>query len=73
MRSIPHLAAMSGAVAERLQEIPGMVPALSNLPGGCAFAARCGHADAACAAGVPPLEERRPDHYVACWHAGTLV
>jgi len=72
MRSIPHLAALSGAVAERLQEIPGMVPALSNLPSGCAFAARCGHADAACTAGVPPLVERRPDHFVACWHAGAL-
>ena len=73
MRSIPHLAALSGAVAERLQEIPGMVPALSNLPNGCAFAARCGHADAACTAGVPPLVERRPDHFVACWHAGALT
>jgi peptide/nickel transport system ATP-binding protein len=68
--SIPHLAAISGATAERLQEIPGMVPALSNLPDGCAFAARCPRADDACRAAVPPLVELRPDHTVACWHAG---
>ena len=68
--SIPHLAAISGAVAERLQEIPGMVPALSNLPVGCAFAARCARADGQCRADIPPLVELRPDHIVACWHAG---
>src|SRR5204863_56308 len=35
MNSIPRLALMrreTGAAVERLQEIPGMVPALSNLP-----------------------------------------
>ncbi len=68
--SIPHLAAISGATAERLQEIPGMVPALSNLPAGCAFAARCARADDKCRAEIPPLVELRPDHIAACWHAG---
>jgi len=68
--SIPHLAAISGATAERLQEIPGMVPALSNLPAGCAFAARCVRADDKCRAEIPPLVELRPDHIAACWHAG---
>src|SRR5213075_3504007 len=42
MNSIPRRA------AARLQEIPGMVPALSNLPPGCAFAPRCPQATANC-------------------------
>src|SRR5262245_63252472 len=40
MGSIPRLPSMragkAGAI-ERLQEIPGTVPALSNLPSGCVF------------------------------------
>ena len=40
LASIPRLALMRGGEqeSERLQEIPGMVPALSNLPAGCVFA-----------------------------------
>src|SRR5215470_16743078 len=48
MNSIPRLALMrreAGAAAQRLQEIPGMVPALSNLPQACTFAPRCAFAD----------------------------
>ncbi len=43
MGSIPRLDLMRGVdhVAERLQEIPGIVPALFDLPKGCAFAPRC--------------------------------
>ena len=41
--SIPHLAIIGGEdaaePAERLQEIPGMVPALTNLPPGCSVRA----------------------------------
>ena len=54
---------------ERLREIPGMVPALSDLPGGCAFAPRCGQADAKCHAQVPPLEAKQANHFAACWQA----
>src|SRR5467141_3503415 len=41
MGSIPHLAIIGGETEQangRLKEIPGMVPALTNLPPGCSFA-----------------------------------
>jgi len=75
LRSIPRLALMRGAedsASERLQEIPGMVPALSDLPAGCVFAPRCVHAQDRCRAGYPPYEERRPGHWAACWRAQEL-
>ena len=73
IHSIPRLALMrSGGAAqpERLQEIPGMVPPLSNLPAGCAFAPRCSLASDICRREAPPLEEKRPGLFAACWHAG---
>ena len=73
IHSIPRLALMrSGGAAqpERLQEIPGMVPALSNLPPGCAFAPRCARASDICRREIPRLEEKRPGLVAACWHAG---
>ena len=73
MASVPRLAILGGGpAAERLQEIPGMVPALSALPEGCAFAPRCAHADDLCHATYPDFVERRPNHRVACWHAERL-
>ena len=75
MASIPHLAVIGGAVAEgdgRLKEIPGMVPALSHLPPGCAFAPRCGFADERCRTIAPDYEEKRPGHWAACWHSDRL-
>ncbi|MGH7676863.1 MAG: ABC transporter ATP-binding protein, partial [Gemmatimonadaceae bacterium] len=46
----------------------GDVPSPANPPTGCVFHPRCHHPrkDAACAAIVPPLEEKAPDHFVAC-------
>ena len=69
--SIPHLdtAARSGARRPRLNEIKGMVPSLFKLPQGCTFAPRCGLASDQCRQAVPPLEEQRPGHWIACWHA----
>jgi len=69
--SIPHLdtAARSEVRRSRLNEIKGMVPSLFNLPQGCSFAPRCGLATDRCRAEVPPLEERRPAHFIACWNA----
>ena len=63
MASIPRLALMRGETeskSERLQEIPGMVPALSNLPAGCVFAPRCAHAEDRCRNRYPDYEEKRP-------------
>ncbi|WP_111397565.1 ABC transporter ATP-binding protein [Humitalea rosea] len=69
MAAMPHLGGV-GAGRMRLAEIPGVVPALTDMPEGCPFAARCGRASAECRAAMPPLEERRPGHLVACWHSG---
>ena len=53
--------------AQRLREIPGIVPALNNLPNGCAFAPRCPAVLAKCREMIPPLEAKRPGHVAACW------
>jgi oligopeptide/dipeptide ABC transporter ATP-binding protein len=48
--------------------LSGDVPSPANPPSGCVFHPRCQHPakDAACAAIVPPLEEKAPGHWVAC-------
>ena len=72
MASIPRLAVMLGEgerAPERLQEIPGMVPALSDLPVGCVFAPRCPYAEDRCLAAFPAYEEKRPGHWAACWRS----
>ncbi len=73
--SIPRLPSMSGkpvVAGARLTEIPGMVPALVNLPTGCIFAPRCSLADARCAAEFPPYEEKQAGHWAACWHSDRI-
>ena len=75
MASIPRLPLMRGDfenATERLQEIPGMVPALSNLPPGCVFAPRCAHAQERCRAVYPDYEQKRPGHWAACWRSREL-
>jgi peptide/nickel transport system ATP-binding protein len=74
LASVPHLDIMKGeeSKVERLAEIPGIVPMLINLPGGCTFAPRCPHADEKCKSEYPPYVERKPDHWVACWHSDKL-
>jgi peptide/nickel transport system ATP-binding protein len=64
LASVPRF---GGGVNVRLREIPGIVPALSNLPPGCAFAPRCPAAIATCQDRIPPLETKRPGHTAACW------
>ena len=75
MGSIPRLPSLRGEVSnavERLQEIPGTVPALTNLPPGCVFAPRCAHAEDRCRAQYPAYEEKRPGHWAACWRSHEL-
>jgi len=70
MAAVPRLDKLGCAEhPARLQEIPGMVPALVNLPEGCTFAPRCPHATERCRAAYPPLVEHRPGHWAACWEA----
>ena len=76
MNSIPRLALMrreNAKPVERLQEIPGMVPALSNLPAGCTFAPRCAFASDTCRREYPRYEEKRPGHWAACWHSDQVA
>jgi peptide/nickel transport system ATP-binding protein len=72
MASLPRLGLLRGEAAAtgRLQEIPGMVPPLTNLPPGCAFAPRCPRADERCRAEDPAYEEKAAGHWAACWHPG---
>jgi oligopeptide/dipeptide ABC transporter ATP-binding protein len=67
--SIPHLDTASRATRSRLNEIKGMVPVMSRLPSGCAFAPRCGSATEICRIERPPLRALGGNHTVACWNA----
>ncbi|HEY6979457.1 ABC transporter ATP-binding protein [Reyranella sp.] len=72
MASIPRLDLMRGDDKRndaRLQEIPGIVPPLFDLPAGCAFAPRCPKADDLCRRERPEYKEKRPRHWAACWHS----
>jgi peptide/nickel transport system ATP-binding protein len=75
----PYTIGLLGAIprpgagrAGRLQEIPGRVPSLQELPTFCAFADRCPRADELSRSEVPELRRVRPDHFVACFHPGEV-
>lgn len=61
LRAIPRLDRKS-----RLQVIDGRPPDLTQLPQGCAFAARCEFAADQCRAQIPTLEVE-DGHGYACW------
>ena len=63
----------AGPVGSRpLAEIPGIVPALTDLPPGCRFAERCRYATDQCRAVHPPFEEKAPGQWASCWESGRL-
>lgn len=67
LRSIPHI----NDTQERLYMIEGMVPPLTNLPAGCAFAPRCPEAQPRCQVERPSLKQVAPGRRVSCWlHEG---
>ena len=53
----------------KLAEIPGLVPSLRKPIIGCAFAGRCALATDLCRSVAPPIEAKRPAHFVACHYA----
>jgi oligopeptide/dipeptide ABC transporter ATP-binding protein len=63
--AIPHLERPAHAT---LPVVSGRPPDLSNLPPGCPFAPRCGHAADDCRQHAPALTEHAPGHRWACWH-----
>jgi peptide/nickel transport system ATP-binding protein len=72
----PYTAGLIGATpipgadrAERLADIPGLVPPLNDLPQGCAFAPRCKRAMDRCWRERPLLTRPAPDRLVACFAA----
>ncbi len=73
MASIPTVPLPGANANVRLVEIPGMVPSLTNLPKGCAFAPRCELAIARCREEYPPLQDWGSGHLAACWRAAELA
>jgi len=69
MASMPAVISFGSQTEARLVEIPGMVPSLTNLPPGCAFAPRCALAIDRCRAEYPPLLDWGDHHFAACWRA----
>ncbi|WP_424462369.1 ABC transporter ATP-binding protein [Paradevosia shaoguanensis] len=64
MQSIPRMGEYEEKT--RLQTIPGYVPLLTKLPGGCRFRTRCAFAQDRCAAAEPPLEVLDSGRSVRC-------
>src|SRR5262245_57589729 len=62
MDAVPKL----GAGTQRLRAIPGAVPQLNALPGGCRFHPRCPKVRAECSRDIPALLEVVPDRWVRC-------
>ena len=67
LQSLPRVDKDASGAKQRLQEIPGIVPSLLNLPTGCKFASRCPSVMPQCKEQEPPLEPVATDHYSACW------
>ncbi len=63
LRSVPG----ASPRGQRLYQIPGMMPSLTDLPAGCSFRPRCARADARCAS-VPDLAAFEPGRTVRCVH-----
>ena len=65
LRSIPSL---KPSDSQRLQEIPGMVPRLDELPVGCRFQDRCSFVEDRCRREEPTLETISPGRLVRCFY-----
>jgi oligopeptide/dipeptide ABC transporter ATP-binding protein len=65
LASIPRL---SQDNTQRLLNIPGIPPDLSNPPAGCRFAPRCTRATDKCRVDEPPLTGETAEHLFSCWH-----
>ncbi|KAA0550414.1 ABC transporter ATP-binding protein [Bacillus sp. BGMRC 2118] len=63
LQSIPKI----GGPKNRLDSIPGTVPAPHNMPTGCRFADRCSEAMDICRQKQPPTITISDHHHTACW------
>ncbi|RMG17509.1 MAG: ABC transporter ATP-binding protein [Deltaproteobacteria bacterium] len=66
LRSIPSFDVTGAEKKGRLPAIPGTVPSLLALPGGCRFRTRCERVVEGCKVEEPPLVEVAPAHTAAC-------
>ncbi len=67
LRSIPRLAERVAGRARRLNEIPGTVPALTEILVCCKFAERCPHVFDRCRQQQPPLFQILEGQRARCW------
>ena len=52
---------------DRLNAIPGQVPAATRMPSGCRFHPRCEHVMERCKHEMPGLISVSQEHCAACW------
>jgi len=67
LKSLPRLDDGLGEGKQRLIEIPGIVPVLTEIIKGCKFADRCPHAFDVCRRTQPQLAEVGHEHRARCW------
>jgi oligopeptide/dipeptide ABC transporter ATP-binding protein len=69
LRSVPRVdkAAKEHKEKKRLQEIPGIVPSLYNLPKGCYFHPRCPFVMDICKEKEPEMNSAGNGHSASCW------
>jgi oligopeptide/dipeptide ABC transporter ATP-binding protein len=69
LKSIPVLGDKIRRGKVRLNEIPGVVPSLYELPSGCKFSTRCPFVMDICKEKEPELKEIEKGHFSSCWLA----
>jgi oligopeptide/dipeptide ABC transporter ATP-binding protein len=67
LKSIPVLGDKIRRGKVRLNEIPGVVPSLYDLPSGCKFSTRCPFVMDICKEKEPELKEIERSHFSSCW------
>jgi peptide/nickel transport system ATP-binding protein/oligopeptide transport system ATP-binding protein len=67
LKSIPILGDKIRRGKVRLNEIPGVVPSLYELPPGCKFSTRCSFTMDICREKEPELKEIGEGHFSSCW------
>jgi oligopeptide/dipeptide ABC transporter ATP-binding protein len=67
LKSIPRRGDRITGRTQRLNEIPGIVPSLTDVIEGCTFCERCVQAFDICRKAYPQLAAIAAGHYARCW------
>ena len=67
LQSMPDPGGRPAGGRRRLREIPGIVPAITEIIDGCRFAGRCPHAFDRCREKQPDLAPIRAGQHARCW------